>query len=93
MRIVLVHMQVYCLKLLRDSHKMVKKLQPILSLNNILSISMESWPPVSTDKFINIALKCCSNLQTLDLSANSICSGGAVALAEGKKCCTNLQKH
>ena len=36
-------------------------------------------------------LKCCTNLQTLDLSGNSIGSDGAVALAEGLKFCTNLQ--
>ena len=36
-------------------------------------------------------LKCCTNLQTLNLSYNSIGSDGAVALAEGLKCCTNLQ--
>ena len=36
-------------------------------------------------------MKCCTNLQTLDLSFNSIGSHGAVALAEGLKCCTNLQ--
>ena len=37
------------------------------------------------------ALKCCTNLQTLGLSYNSIGSDGAVTLAEGLKCCTNLQ--
>ena len=37
-------------------------------------------------------LKCCTNLQTLTLSYNSIGSDGAVALAEGLKCCTNLQR-
>ena len=37
------------------------------------------------------ALKCCTYLQTLDLSHNSIGSDSAVALAEGLKCCTNLQ--
>ena len=37
------------------------------------------------------ALKCCTYLQTLDLSWNSIESDGAEALAEGLKCCTNLQ--
>ena len=37
------------------------------------------------------ALKCCTYLQTLDLSSNSIGSDGAVALAEGLECCTNLQ--
>ena len=37
------------------------------------------------------ALKCCTNLQTLDLSDNSIGSDGAVVLAERLKCGTNLQ--
>ena len=37
------------------------------------------------------ALKCCTNLQTLDLMSNSIGSDSAVALAEGLKCCANLQ--
>ena len=37
------------------------------------------------------ALKCCTYLQTLDLSGNIIGSDGAVALAGGLKCCTNLQ--
>ena len=37
------------------------------------------------------ALKCCTNLQTLDLSDNSVGSDGAVVLAERLKCCTNLQ--
>ena len=36
------------------------------------------------------ALKCCTYLQTLDLSSKYIGSDGAVALAEGLKCCTNL---
>ena len=36
-------------------------------------------------------MKCCTNLQTLNLSFNSIGSDGAVALSEGLKCCTNLQ--
>ena len=36
-------------------------------------------------------MKCCTNLRTLDLSSNSIGSGGAAGLAEGLKCCTNLQ--
>ena len=37
------------------------------------------------------ALKCCTYLQTLDLSWNRIGSDDAVALAEGLKYCTNLQ--
>ena len=47
----------------------------------------------STDGAVALAegLKCCTNLQTLNLSSNSIGSDGAVALAEGLKCCTNLQ--
>ena len=36
-------------------------------------------------------MKCCTNLQTLDLTNIIISSDGAVALAEGLKCCTNLQ--
>ena len=37
------------------------------------------------------AFKCCTYLQTLDLSGNSIGSDGAVALADVLKCCTNLK--
>ena len=37
------------------------------------------------------ALRCCTYLQTLDLSFYSIGSDGAEALAEGLKCCVNLQ--
>ena len=36
-------------------------------------------------------IKCCTNLQTLNLGYKHIGSDGAVALAEGLKCCTNLQ--
>ena len=36
-------------------------------------------------------MKSCTNLQTLDLSYNSIGSDGDVALVKGLKCCTNLQ--
>ena len=37
------------------------------------------------------ALKCCTYLQTLDLSSKNIGSEGAVALTEGLNCCANLQ--
>ena len=40
---------------------------------------------------LSTALKCCTYLQTLDLSSNSIGSEGAVALAEVLRCCTNLK--
>ncbi len=36
-------------------------------------------------------LKSCTNLQTLNISLNSVGSEGAVALADGLKSCTNLQ--
>ena len=37
------------------------------------------------------ALRCCTSLQTLDLTSNNIGSDGAVPLGEGLKCCTNLE--
>ena len=43
-------------------------------------------------KSLCTALKCCTYLQTLDLSGNNIGSNGAVALAKGLKHCTNLKK-
>ena len=86
--------------LIKTVKDLSKDLQVYVTINNsLLNKSNLTFVKKSLDLIcrshdkdsLSTALKCCTYLQSLDLSSNYIGSDDAVALAERLKCCANLQ--
>ena len=83
-----IHRALKCSSLMQEVHisfsnKKIKK--PFTFKSSVFQLNKEGITLLAE------GMKCCTNLQTLDLCDNMIGSDGAVTLAKGLKCCTNLQ--
>ena len=86
-----IHRALKCSSLMQEVHISLSHESYVQIKNPITFACSISKLNTAAAALLAEGMKCCTNLQTLDLSSNSIGSEGAVSLAEGLKCCTNLQ--